>query len=150
MMRIMQGREAPKPIYFFFFACSVISHKERSLRTRRGRKWSLARRLGRTRRTATREKEAQTKKKKKTVFLTTSLDSAARSSSYNGGQQQERGTVDMDKRASLSRSFSPQFGVGSKGEKPIAAVGASESKRWITREILRSLFLSSLSPRSVL
>ena len=61
MMRIMQGREAPKPIYFFFFACSVISHKERSLRTRRGRKWSLARRLGRTRRTATREKEAQTK-----------------------------------------------------------------------------------------
>ena len=33
----------------------------------------------------------------------------------------------MDKRVSLSRSFSSQFGVGSKGEKPTAA-GASESK----------------------
>jgi len=48
----------------------------------------------------------------------------------------------MDKRVSLSRSFSPQFGVGSKGEKPRAAAGVSESKRWIKREIVLSLFLS--------
>jgi hypothetical protein len=47
----------------------------------------------------------------------------------------------MDKRVSLSRSFSSQFGVGSK-EKPIVAAGASESKRWIKRETFRSLFLS--------
>ena len=38
----------------------------------------------------------------------------------------------------------------SKGEKPIAAAGASESKRWIKRETFRSLFLSFLSLRSVL
>ena len=95
------------------------------------------------------EREAK-KKKEKNVFLITSLDSAARSSSNNGGQQQERGTVDMDKRVSLSRSFSPQFGVGSKEEKPIAAAGASERKRWIKRDIFRSLFLSFLSLRSVL
>ena len=43
---------------FFFFACSVISHKK-SLKTCRGRKVELGRRLGRTQRTATREKEAQ-------------------------------------------------------------------------------------------
>ena len=61
--------------------------------------------------------------------------------------------LDMDKRVSLSRSFSPQFGVGSKGEKPIAAVGASESKRLIKRKhfvpfsfllYLRAPFSSSL------
>ena len=103
----------------------------------------------RTRGEGEKPKEKQRRKKRKNAFLITSLDSAARSSSYNGGQQQERGTVDMEKRASLSRSFSPQFGVGSKGEKPIAAVGASESKRWITRETFRSLFLSFLSLRSV-
>ena len=39
-----------------------------------------------------------------------------------------------------------QVGVGFKGEKPIAAGGASESKRWIKN--IRSLFLSSLSPFS--
>jgi hypothetical protein len=39
----------------------------------------------------------------------------------------------MDKRVSLSLSFSSQLGVGSKGEKPTAA-GASESKRWIKRK----------------
>ena len=80
----------------------------------------------------------------------TSLDSAARSSSYNGVQQQERGTVDMDKGVSLSRSFSSQFGVGPKEEKPIAAAGASESKRWIKWETFRSLFLPFLSLRPVL
>ena len=72
------------------------------------------------------------KEKEKNRFLTTRVDYAARSSSYNGGQQ-ERGTVVMDKRVSLSRSFSSQFGVGPKGEKPTAA-GASESKRWIERK----------------
>jgi len=56
----------------------------------------------------------------------------------------------MDERVSLSRSFSSQFGVGSKEEKPIAAAGASESKRWIKRETFLSLFLSFLSLRSVL
>jgi hypothetical protein len=40
-----------------------------------------------------------------------------------------------------------QVGVGFKGEKPIAAGGASESKRWIKN--IRSLFLSSLSLCSV-
>jgi len=48
----------------------------------------------------------------------------------------------MEKRVSLSLSFSSQLGVGSKGEKPIAAAGASECKRWKTRETFRSLFLS--------
>ena len=43
-----------------------------------------------------------------------------------------------------------QFGVGFKGEKPIAGGGASESRRWIKMETFRSLFLSSLSLRSVL
>jgi hypothetical protein len=88
----------------------------------------------RTRREGGKPKENRAKnKKEKNVFLITSLDSAVRSSSYNGGQQQERGTVVMDKTVSLSRSFSSQFGVGSK-EKPIVAAGASESKRWIKRK----------------
>ena len=56
----------------------------------------------------------------------------------------------MDKGVSLSRSFSSQFGVGPKEEKPIAAAGASESKRWIKWETFRSLFLPFLSLRPVL
>jgi hypothetical protein len=93
--------------------------------------------------------QSEEEKREKNAFLITSLDSAARSSSYNGVQQQERGTVIMDERVSLSLSFSCQFGVGSKEEKPIAAAGASECKRWINREIFLSLFLSFLSLRSV-